>query len=274
MMRHFLFSIVALMGFVAQIPAADNNNPAAPPLTPGEELAKFVFQEPGYRLEPVVTDPIIKEPVVAVFDGNGRMYVAEMRSYMQDIDGNNELVPAGRVSLHWSSKGDGVFDQHTVFADHLVLPRMILPLADGVLINETGSDNIWLYRDTNGDGVADKKELFLAGGPRGENLEHQPSGLIWDLDNWLYMAVNNYRIRIKGTNIIGEPTAPNLGQWGLAQDDYGKLWFLNAGWESGPLNFQTPIIYGAFHFNEGYGPGFAEVWPLVNLRDYEGGPPC
>jgi mono/diheme cytochrome c family protein/glucose/arabinose dehydrogenase len=275
MMRHFLFSLVALMGFAAQIPAAASAEPPppAPPLTPDEELAKFVFQEPGYRLEPVVTDPVIKEPVLAVFDGNGRMYVAEMRSYMQDIDGNNELVPAGRVSLHWSSKGDGVFDQHTVFADHLVLPRMILPLAGGVLINETGSDNIWLYRDTNGDGVADSKELFLAGGPRGENLEHQPSGLIWDLDNWLYMAVNPWRLRIKGTNIIGEPTAPNLGQWGLAQDDYGKLWFLNAGWESGPLNFQTPIIYGAFHFNEGYGPGFAEVWPLVNLRDYEGGPP-
>lgn len=276
MMRHFLFSLVALMGFIAQIlAAAAEPPPPAPPLTPDEELAKFVFQEPGYRLEPVVTDPIIKEPVVAVFDGNGRMYVAEMRSYMQDIDGNNELVPAGRVSLHWSSKGDGVFDQHTVFADHLVLPRMILPLAGGVLINETGSDNIWLYRDTKGDGVADKKELFLAGGPRGENLEHQPSGLIWDLDNWLYMAVNNYRIRIKGTKLIGESTPANFGQWGLCQDDYGKPWFINAGFESGPVNFQIPIIYGASQFAEVYLPDvptYYAVWPLVGLGDYEGGP--
>ncbi len=208
-----------------------------PYLSPEEEAQKFVFQEQGYQLEPVVTDPIIKEPVLAVFDGNGRMYVAEMRSYMQDIDGNNELIPAGRISLHWSSKGDGVFDKHTVFADHLILPRMILPLDGSVLVVETGSDNIWLYRDTHGDGVADKKELFLAGGPRGENLEHQPSGLIWALDNWLYMTVNNYRLRIRGTNILREITPANLGQWGLTQDDYGKVWFSNAGWESGPIEF-------------------------------------
>ena len=59
-MRHFLFSLVALMGLIAQIPAAAEPPPPAPPLTPDEELAKFVFQEPGYRLEPVVSDPIIK----------------------------------------------------------------------------------------------------------------------------------------------------------------------------------------------------------------------
>ncbi len=272
-MKYLLFSILVLMGLIAQVPAADTTNPPAPYLTPEEELAKFVFQEPGYRLEPVVTDPIIKEPVLAVFDGNGRMYVAEMRSYMQDIDGNNELVPAGRVSLHWSSKGDGVFDKHTVFADHLVLPRMILPLDGGVLINETGSDNIWLYRDTKGDGVADQKQLFISGGLRGGNLEHQPSGLIWDLDNWLYMAVNNYRIRIKGTNLIGEMTAPNFGQWGLCQDDYGKPWFSNAGWESGPINFEIPIAYGPSPaINDIYGGDFIEVWPLITLGDYEGGP--
>src|SRR5258706_15311913 len=122
------------MDSIQQFLAADANNPPAsaeppppaPYLTPEEELAKFVFQEPGYRLEPVVTDPIIKEPVVAVFDGNGRMYVAEMRSYMQDIDGNNELVPAGRVSLLWSSKVDGVFARHTDFDDHLVMPLIIV----------------------------------------------------------------------------------------------------------------------------------------------------
>ncbi|MEI9864448.1 MAG: hypothetical protein WDN00_07815 [Limisphaerales bacterium] len=98
-----------------------------PYLTAEEELKTFVLPE-GYSMELVVGDPIIKEPVLAVFDGNGRMYVAEMRTYMQNIDGTGEHVPSSRVSLHWSSKGDGVLDKHTVFADHLLLPRMILPL--------------------------------------------------------------------------------------------------------------------------------------------------
>ncbi len=245
-----------------------------PYLTPAEEAKKFVMQD-GYRLELVLSDPIIKEPVLTVFDGNGRMYVAEMRSYMQDIDGNNEHNRNSRISLHWSSKSNGVYDKHTVFVDGLLLPRMVLPLTDGILVNETDSDDIWLYRDTKGAGVADKKELFYAGGPRGGNLEHQQSGLVWDLDNWLYTSVNTYRLRIQGTNVISEPTPVNFGQWGLCQDDYGKLFNVNAGFESGPVHYQTPIIYDHDYNYDSDGQAteknYQEVYPLVGLADVQGG---
>src|SRR6185369_1990394 len=107
-----------------------------PYLTPSEQLAHFQLPA-GYRLELVVGDPIIKEPVAIAFDGNGRMFVAEMRAFMQDLEGTDQRAKTGRVSLHWSSQGDGVFDRHSVFIDGLVLPRMILPLADGLLVGET-----------------------------------------------------------------------------------------------------------------------------------------
>lgn len=267
------------------LPATDASaNPAesaiasspTPYLSPEEEAKKFVLKD-GYHLELVVSDPIIKEPVVAAFDGNGRMYVAEMRSYMQDIDGKGEHVRNSRISLHWSSKGNGIYDKDTVFADNLLLPRMILPLSDGILVNETDSDDIWLYRDTKGAGVSDKKELFHAGGGRGGNLEHQPSGLIWDLDNWLYMSVNAYRLRIQGTNVLNEPTPANFGQWGLCQDEYGKIFNINAGSESGPVHYQTPIIYDHnYNYNEDVQfvvRNYQEVYPLVGLADVQGGTP-
>ncbi len=241
-----------------------------PYLSAEDELKTFHLPD-GYSMELVVGDPVIAEPTTAVFDADGRMYVGEMRTYMQDIDGQHELTPNSRVSLHWSSKGDGNYDQHTIFADHLILPRMILPLADGVLINETDTSDIYLYQDTNGDGVADKKTLWYKGGPRGGNLEHQPSGLIWCLDNWLYSAVNSYRLRLDGTNILKEPTASNGGQWGVAQDNYGKQWFVNAGGEQGPVNFQTPIVYGAFRARNQFPPDYLEVWPLVGWADVQGG---
>ena len=100
---------------------------------------------------------------------------------------------------------------------------MVLPMDGGVLVNETDSDDIWLYRDTKGKGVADEKRLVYAGGPIGGNLEHQPGGMIYDVDNWLYMAVNAYRLRLQGTNVFREATPANGGQWGLAQDDYGRI---------------------------------------------------
>jgi hypothetical protein len=153
-------------------------------LTPSEQLATFRLP-PGYRMELVVADPIIKEPVAIAFDGNGRLFVAEMRSFMQDLEGTGQRERTGRISMHWSSKGDGVFDQHSVFVEGLVLPRMILPLDDAVLVGETDSNDLHLYRDTNGDGVADQKTLWFSGGPSGGNMEHQPSGLVWCLDNWI-----------------------------------------------------------------------------------------
>ncbi len=244
--------------------------PRPPYLSPAESQKLFQLP-PGYRLELVLSEPQIEAPVVTAFDGNGRMFVAEMRSYMRDIDGTDEKTPTSRVSLHWSSKNDGVFDRHSVFLDGLVLPRLILPLRDSLLVQETDTGDIFEYRDTDGDGVADSKKLFFAGDLRKANLEHQTSGLIWSADNWLYSTYNSYRIRWTPRGVVKEPTAPNGGQWGLTQDDAGKPWFVNAGGELGPLNFQQPIVYGAFKIRNEFAEGFKEVFPLVPIPDVQGG---
>src|SRR5262245_11538250 len=57
--------------------------PPIQPRTPEEELKQFILQ-PGYRLELVLADPIVQEPTAIAFDGNGRMFVVEDRSYMLD----------------------------------------------------------------------------------------------------------------------------------------------------------------------------------------------
>ena len=258
----------------AAAPAEDSfpKQPAILGLSPSETLKTFQLPK-GYRMELVLSEPDIKEPVTAVFDGNGRMFVAEMRSYMQDADGNNEHAPNSRVSLHWSSKGDGKLDKHTVFIDNLLLPRMILPLGPGqLLVNETDTQDIYLYEDTTGSGVADKKTLWFEGGPRGGNLEHQQSGLIWGMDNWLYMTYNNWRLRWQpGAAPLKEPIAANGGQWGLAQDDYGKPWIVNAGGERGPMNFQTHILYAGVNLKNQFSEEYSQVFPLVGIADVQGG---
>ncbi len=239
-----------------------------------EQSLKTFHLKPGYSLEPVLTEPHISEPVVAVFDGNGRMFVAEMRTYMQDADATAEQTPKSRISLHEDTNGDGVFDKHTVFIDDLLLPRMILALREGeLLVNETNTQDIWLYRDTDGDGVADKKTLWYEGGKRGGNMEHQQSGMIWAHDNWMYFTYNAWRLRWNGYENppLKETTAPNGGQWGLTQDDNGKPWFVNAGGERGPINFQTSTAYGAFNTSDQFAPDYKIVWPLVPIPDVQGG---
>jgi mono/diheme cytochrome c family protein len=269
-----LLMVAGGMAASAQVQqTATNTEGSTPYLTPEEELKTFDLK-PGYSLELVVSDPIIKEPVVAVFDGNGRMYVAEMRTYMQNIDGRDELTTNSRISLHWSSKHDGNYDRHSVFIDNLLLPRAILPLKDSVLVMETGTDSLWRYWDTNGDGVADRRELIRQGQRVGDNLEHEGSGLIWAQDNWMYMALSQYRLRLKGNQLISEPAPANYAYWGISQDNYGKTYYVNAAQDYGPVSYETPIIYGGSGDPRDltkYQGNFLAVWPLTTNGDYQGG---
>ena len=87
------------------------------------------------------------------------MYVAEFITYMRDADGNNQHAPESRITRFESTKDDGVYDKRTVFVDKLVLPRTVVPLdGNSILTNETASDDVVKYTDTNNDGVADKRE--------------------------------------------------------------------------------------------------------------------
>lgn len=261
-----------------ELPQAPAETVAAPTPSPPKALSPeasvATMQMPkGYRLEPVLTEPQIAEPVMIAFDGNGRMYVAEMRSYMMDADGTGEQEPVSRVSRHEDTDGDGVFDRHTVFADKLLLPRIMLPLDDRIIIGETNTDDLYIYRDSNGDGVADEKTLWFQGGPRGGNMEHQPNGLVWAMDNGIYSTYYDYRLRFgPDGKAIKESIPVNGGQWGLTQDDWGKVWFVNAGNETGPVHFQQHIIYGQFSAPDEHIGQYKVVWPIARMPDTQGGP--
>jgi hypothetical protein len=147
-------------------------------------------------MEPVLADPVIEEPGQVAFDGNGRMFVVELRGYDQTLDGIDLTPPIGRISVHEDRDNDGVYEHHRVFVDDLVFPRFVLPFgANSILTMETHQDEVWKYTDTTGDGVADRKELFTAGFGRPGNIEHQPSSLFWAMDNWMYSTYNSFRIR-------------------------------------------------------------------------------
>ena len=295
-------SLLVAVAFFPAVPVAQNPPPAAPPAqappptggtlsstsnagadfspkppikarTPQEQAASFLLP-PGYRMELVLAEPDIISPAVIRFDGNGRMYVAEFITYMRDADGNTQHTRESRITRFESTRNDGVYDKRTVFVDNLVLPRTIVPLdGNSILTNETASDDIIKYTDTNNDGVADKREHVFSGIGLGRdgNLEHEQAGFVWALDNWIYTTYNAFRIRWTPGGFLKEPTGPNSGSWGVTMDDDGKVWFIDAGGERGPMNFQVPIHYGAFTVPDQYEPGFHTVWPEAGLADMQGG---
>lgn len=249
-----------------------NTNPSPEYLSPKESM-KTIHLQKGYHLELVASEPMINEPVQIAWDGNGRLYVAEMNTYMQDANGTGEMKPVCTIKRLEDTNGDGKMDKSVVFIDKLVLPRMILPLDDRLLVAETYDNSIYSYRDSNGDGVADeKKKVFTNDTENKANLEHQRSGLVWNLDNKIYVTVENVRYKFEDGILKNEYLHEGPGgQWGLANDNYGRLYFSAAGGEAPALGFQQNPAYGRLDFGDQYDNEFQAVWPIISTPDVQGG---
>ena len=192
-----------------------DKKPELQPLPPEQSMARIQLP-PGFRIELVASEPEIREPVALSWDGDGRMFVVEMRGYMQTIDAAGAKEPVGRISLHEDSDGDGKMDKHSVYLDGLVEPRAVLAVGDGVLVGEPS--DLWYCRDSDGDGKADTKELvYDKFSLRDSNVEHKANSLTWGIDNWIHVSQHGRRYQV----VVGKfrhERVPTIGQWGLARD--------------------------------------------------------
>jgi mono/diheme cytochrome c family protein/glucose/arabinose dehydrogenase len=185
-----------------------------------EASIKLMKVEDGFEVKLVAAEPLISAPVASVFDAKGRLWVVEMVGYMPDVQGKGEDIPNGKIVILEDKNGDGQMDTRKVFLDSLVLPRAICLIDEGILVAE--SPNLWYYEiknDQPGKRVLVDNEYAAEG-----NVEHQPNGLLRALDNWIYNAKSTKRYRKKGDQWLIEKTHFR-GQWGISQDNYGRLYY-------------------------------------------------
>lgn len=248
-------------------------DPPAPSLSP-EESMKTMYLPHGYKLELVASEPMVEEPIAIAWDGDGKMYVAELLTYMQDIDGTDEDEPWSRVSVLEDLDGDGKMDKATVFVDSLRLPRNLLPLDDQVIISETYTNHFYSYRDTDGDRVADEKiQVFHDTTMFRGNLEHQSANLTWNIDNYMYLSSQGFRYRWEDGKMKRDTMLDNSsGQYGLTYDETGKLFYSSAGGEVIAQGFQQPTHYGPMRIEGQWEEGFEQPWPIIGTPDVQGGP--
>lgn len=194
-----------------------------PPVRSAEEMLGTFRVAEGFKIQCVASEPMIQAPVAMSWDAQGRLYVCEMRGYMNDVNAKGEDQPLGRISRLVDEDGDGVMDKATVFVDKLVMPRSVTAFGDGVLVAEP--PNLTWYHDTDGDGVSDKSEVITDNfGTKGGQPEHMANSLTYLQDNWLWGAGYGFRLRYSKGKFISEPTRSG-GQWGLTQDDWGRRYF-------------------------------------------------
>lgn len=156
--------------------AGDDENQGAP--TVAESLASFRLADPSLKVELVAAEPVVESPVAIAWDAAGFLYVAEMRDYPDAATG-------GAIKRLEDRDGDGVYERSTVFADGLPFPNGVLPFDGGVLV--TAAPNLWMLRDTDGDGRADVRTIVVSGFGEG-NQQLRANSPTVGMDNRITVA--------------------------------------------------------------------------------------
>jgi putative membrane-bound dehydrogenase-like protein len=115
---------------------------------------------PGFEVEQVAGPPLVNRPIVADFDEQGRLYVADSSGSNAKVEVQLEQRPHRIVRLE-DSNGDGRFDKSVVFADRMMFPEGAMWLDGSLYV--AAPPSIWKLTDTNGDGVADLREEWFQG---------------------------------------------------------------------------------------------------------------
>ncbi|HET7218868.1 MAG TPA: PVC-type heme-binding CxxCH protein [Vicinamibacterales bacterium] len=165
--------LAAVLTAAAAGPAAQNPAGAAVPV---------LTVPPGFTIERVAGPPLVNRPIVADFDEQGRLYVADSSGSNDRVEKQLADRPHRIVRLE-DTDGDGRFDLSVVFADRMMLPEGTMWFDGSLYV--AAPPSIWKLTDTDGDGIADRREEWF----KGETL----TGCANDLhgpypgpDGWIY----------------------------------------------------------------------------------------
>jgi len=214
------------------------DTPPAPELSPAEALEAFSIA-PGFKVELVAAEPLVEDPVAIAWDEDLVLYVVEMRGYMPDAYGTGDQEPVGMVVRLDDENKDGRYDRRTVLLDGLVLPRAIAVVNEGLLVGEP--PNLWFCPRRKSGIDCEQKQRLGDYGADG-NVEHSENGLLPAVDNWLYSAKSDRRLRFSQGRLDIEQTLFR-GQWGITQNNAGILYYnTNSNLLLGDLYDAQPVI--------------------------------
>lgn len=144
---------------------------------------KTIQVKPGFHVELVASEPLVKDPVAFDWGPDGKLWVAEMADYPLGV--NETGTFDGRIRFLEDADGDGKYDRSTVFLEGVGYPTGVMAWRKGAII--TTAPEVFYAEDTDGDGKADHRESLVTGFAEG-NQQHRVNGLRWGLDNWVYLA--------------------------------------------------------------------------------------
>ncbi|MBI1320237.1 MAG: c-type cytochrome [Candidatus Hydrogenedens sp.] len=208
---------------------------------------------PDFEMTLAAREPAVFDPVDIEFDEHGQLFVMEMPGYPFSES-------QSRIVLLEDRDGDGEYESRTVYADDLGQADSLLPYRGGFLA--ASPPELIFVQDTDGDGLADKRETLLTGFAA-DNPQHNFNGLSYGLDNWIYGAngdngglvqwpdrpdektsirSDDFRVDLRGRRF--EAVGHTCGGFGITFDAYGRQYGTHNLYPMNQLVFPERFVQG------------------------------
>jgi len=264
------------------------------PLTPALAM-KHMKAARDLRLDQVLTEPVVTQPIYMNFDERGRLWVVQYRQYpypagikilSEDkfLRATYDKVPPppphhfkgrDKITIHEDTKGTGVFDRHKTFVSGLNIATSCVRGRGGLWV--LNPPYLLFYPDKDNDDVPDGDPVVHLEGFGLEDTHSCANSLSWGPDGWLYAC--------QGSTVSGhvkhygvkEPAVHSMGQliWRYHPETRRYEIFAEGGGNAFGLEIDSKgRIYSGynggntrgFHYVQGgyYLKGFAKHGPLSN----------
>jgi putative heme-binding domain-containing protein len=283
------FVVVCTLASLAADP-----KPVLGPFSPAESMKHFTV--PGdLRLDQVLAEPVVRQPVSFSFDERGRLWVVQYLQYpapagITVVSRDKfwrtvyDKVPAppphhvrgaDKITIHEDTRGDGVFDKHSTFVDGLNIATASARGRGGVFV--LNPPYLLYYPCSSSSDVPTGDPEVLLEGFGLEDTHSVVNSLCWGPDGWLYAA--------QGSTVTGHVRRPgsketpvhSLGQliWRYHPETRRYEIFAEGGGNAFGVEFdaQGRVYSGynggdtrGFHYVQGgyYRKGFEKHGPLSN----------
>jgi putative membrane-bound dehydrogenase-like protein len=216
--------------FGKQLPRVPANEPQA-------ALKAFKMQ-PGFHVELVAAEPLVRDPVAIDFDANGRMYVIELPPYnLYALENSKER---GSIRLLEDSNDDGRYDKSIVFAADLNYPTALACWDGGLFVGD--APHLLYLKDTDGDGKADERKVVFSGFGSDKAGEAHLNSIRWGMDNRFHLSTSlsggnvtvagdkaAKPVSVRGRGFVFDPRdlskfelTSGGGQHGMSMDNWGR----------------------------------------------------
>jgi putative heme-binding domain-containing protein len=189
------------------------------PRSPNDALAALKVPD-DLKIEQVLAEPIVRQPLQLSFDERGRMWVVQYIQYPDPAGLTvvsrdkfwrvvydkvpppppNHFKGLDKITIHEDSDGDGAFDKHNTFVEGLNIATSVARGRGGVWV--LNPPYLLFYPDRDNDDLPDgDPEVHLEGFGM-EDTHSNTNSLCWGPDGWLYAS--------QGSTVSGNIVRPGL----------------------------------------------------------------